>query len=121
METFELYGAAWLIYIALGICLLGLLSFKLKKSSWNIKFGFLSLIAVGAFTPAMVLNAKTYAPLILTSLLNAEVHGVSAIVSGLIKLVAIWGVIFFSALAIRHFIKAKKQKSKESSKKATPR
>ena len=119
MQTFDYYGMAWLIYSGLGLCLLLLIAYKMKKASWNFKFGLLSLIAVGAFTPAMVLNAKTYAPLILTSLLNAEVQGVNAIFTGLIKLAVIWGIIFFTVLAIRHFLKVRQQKNINSSERST--
>ena len=109
MQTFELYGEAWIFYIALGITLLALIGFKMKAVSWNIRFAILSLLAVGAFTPDTVANAETYAPLILTALLKAETDGSSAIVSGLVKLVIIWGIVFTGALAARHFWLAKKQ------------
>jgi hypothetical protein len=103
MQTFELYGTAWVVYLLLGIALLALIGFKIKQLSWSFQFGILSFLAVGAFTPAIVSSSNTYAPLVITALLNAEVEGSSAIVSGLIQLVIVWGIIFFAGLAIRHF------------------
>lgn len=103
MQTFELYGTGWLVYIGLGICLLALVGFKIQKLSWNVKFAIISLLAVGAFTPDMVANAQTYAPLVISALLKAETEGSEALINGLIKLVIIWGIILSSALAIRHF------------------
>lgn len=114
METFEFYGVAWALYLVLGIIFLALVTYKVKNLSWHIKFAIISFLAVGAFTPDMVMNAKTYAPLVITALLNAEVEGSGAIVSGLIKLLIIWGIVFFSALAFRHYWRTyKNQKSKE--------
>lgn len=114
MQTFELYGTAWLVYVGLGILLLALISYKTKELSWHVKFGLISLIAVGAFTPDMVANAETYAPLVISALLKAEVEGSSAIISGLIKLVVIWGIVFFSALSLRHFWQTRKKGKAES-------
>jgi len=107
MQTFELYGVAWFLYLLLGIALLVLVNLKTKQLSWNKRFALLSFLAVGALTPDIVVNSDTYAPLIVTSLLNAEVEGVSAIISGFIKLFIIWGIVFFSLLAIHHFWLAK--------------
>jgi len=103
MQTFELYGTAWLVYLGLGLVFLALVTYKVKNLSWHVKFGIISFLAVGAFTPDTVANAETYAPLVITSLLNAEVEGSSAIISGLIQLLIIWGIVFFSALAFRHY------------------
>ena len=107
MQSFEFYGLAWFIYILLGIVFLSLVYIKLKKFSWNTQVAIVSFLAVGALTPDTVANAETYAPLVLTALLKAEVDGLSAIISGLVKLVIIWGIVFFSALGIRHFWLAK--------------
>ena len=112
MQSFDLYGEAWMFYIVLGFALLGLIGYKMKNVSWNLKFAILSLLAVGAFTPDTVANAETYAPLILTALLKAETEGSSAIMSGLIKLVIVWGIVLTSALAARHFWLARKQSNK---------
>ena len=114
MQTFELYGAAWLIYLSCGILFLAMIAFKVKNLSWHLKFGIISFLAVGSLTPDMVANAETYAPLVITSLLNAEVEGSSAIIEGLIQLLIIWGIIFFSGLALRHFLQARKNKTLES-------
>ena len=112
MQTFELYGTAWLLYLGLGIIFLALVTYKVKDLSWHVKFGIISFLAVGAFTPDTVINAETYAPLVITALLNAEVEGSGSIVSGLIKLMIIWGIVFFSALAFRHYWRTyQKQKS----------
>ncbi len=108
MQTFELYSEAWIFYIALGCTLLALIAYKMRASSWNLRFVILSLLAVGAFTPDTVANADTYAPLILTALLNAETEGSSAIINGLVKLIIIWGIVLTSTLAVRHFWLAKK-------------
>lgn len=109
MQTFELYGTAWLVYLLLGILFLTLVGYKTRQLSWNVKFGILSFLAVGAFTPDIVTNSTTYAPLAVTALLKAEVEGVSAITSALIKLVVTWGIIFFAMLATRHFWLTKKK------------
>lgn len=114
MQSFELYGEAWLTYLGLGIVLLALITYKIKDLSWNLKFGLISFIAVGAFTPDMVTNAETYAPLVISALLKAEIEGSSAIISGLIKLVIIWGIVFFSGLALRHFLQTRKNLKTES-------
>ena len=114
MQTFELYSAAWLFYLGLGILLLALITYKIKNSSWHLKFAVISFIAVGAFTPDMVTNAQTYAPLVISALLKAEIEGVSAIISGLIKLLIIWGIVFFSALALRHFWQTRKKEKTKS-------
>ncbi len=113
MQSFDFYPQAWAIYIGLGIVLLFVIDWKLKKSSFKLRAGFLSLIAVGAFTPLTVNNSDALAPLILTSLFNAEVDGMSAIYQGLITLLIIWGIVFSAALAIRHFMFAKQAKNKE--------
>jgi len=114
MHTFEFYGAAWLVYLGLGLIFLALVTYKVKNLSWHLKFGIISFLAVGAFTPDTVVDAETYAPLVITALLNAEVEGSAAITSGLIQLMIIWGIVFFSALAFRHYWRTyKKQKSKD--------
>lgn len=110
METFNLYGTAWLVYFVLGLCLLALITYKIKDLNWNLKFAIISFLAVGAFTPDLVTDASTYAPLVITAMLNAEIEGSGAIISALIRLVALWGFIFFSALGIRHYLKTKSLK-----------
>jgi len=114
MQTFELYGIAWLVYLVLGILLLALIGYKIRAFSWRVKFGILSFLAVGSLTPDLVSNAQTYAPLMITALLRAEVEGASAIISGLIKLVIVWGIVFSSALGIRHFWQARKQQKENN-------
>ncbi len=104
MQTFELYGVAWLVYFVLGLALLALIAFKVKNLSWPIKFAILSFLAVGALTPDTVTNSETYAPLVITALLKAEVEGSKAIISGLVQLVIIWGIIYFIGMSIRHFL-----------------
>ncbi len=111
MQTFELYGVAWLVYLTLGLALLALITYKIKNLSWHVKFGIISFLAVGALTPDTVTNAETYAPLVITALLNAEVEGSSAIINGLIQLFIIWGIVFFSALAFRHFMQTRKNQN----------
>ena len=114
MESFNLYPQAWALYIVLGLVLLFLLDLKLRKFGFKTRVAVLSLIAVGAFTPEMVQDAHSYAPLILTSLFNAEIDGVGAIYKGLTTLLIIWGIIFASSLAIRHFVGAKQSANKEA-------
>jgi len=112
MQTFELYGVAWLVYFILGLGLLALVAYKVQNLSWPVKFAIISFLAVGALTPDLVYsstlaNAETYAPLVITALLNAEVEGSKAIVSGLVQLTIIWGIIFFIGMSIRHFLKSR--------------
>ena len=108
MQTFELYGTAWMVYMALGVILLLLVGYKIRHFSWLFKFILLSFLAVGAFTPDLVKDSHTYAPLAITSLLDAEVEGISAVVSGLLKLLVIWGILVFAVLAVRHYYFSKK-------------
>ena len=115
METFALYPQAWLAYIVSGLALLFLLDLKLRKLNFKLRAGLLSLIAVGAFTPQTVSDADTMAPLILTSVLNAEVDGVNAIYEGLITLLIVWGIAFAVSLALKHFIDARKGTSQPQS------
>ena len=115
MQTFELYGLAWFVYLLLGAGLLFLVYIKIKNWQWNKMVALLSFLAVGAFTPATVLNAETYAPLVITAILNAETEGVSAIISGLVRLVIIWGIIFFSSMGIRHFWLTKSKSTDQAS------
>jgi len=115
MQTFELYGAAWLVYFVLGLAFLALVSYKVKNLAWPFKFAIISFLAVGALTPDLVssdsvANAETYAPLVITSLLNAEVEGSKAIISGLVQLVIIWGIVFFIGMSIRHFLATRAKK-----------
>ncbi len=110
MQTFELYGAAWLLYIFMGLILLALINYKTKNLSWHLRLLIISLLAVGAFTPDTVVNADTFAPLIVAALLKAEVEGSGAIIAGLLRLLIIWGIVFFTSLAMRHFWQARKQK-----------
>jgi len=110
METFDLYGTAWLVYLVLGLCLLVMITYKIKNLNWNFKFAIISFLAVGAFTPDLVTDAGTYAPLVITALLNAEVEGSGTIISAFIRLVALWGFIFFTVLGIRHYLKTKSLK-----------
>lgn len=116
MQTFELYGTAWFLYIALGLILLVMVAYALRKSTFNTKFAVISFIAVGAFTPDLVIDGDTLAPLVITALLKAEVEGSSSIVSALIKLFALWGIIFFGVLGFHHYRKTQLQNRKNSSK-----
>lgn len=109
MQSFDLYPQAWAVYIALGLLLLYLLDLKLRNVGFKRRVSILSLIAVGAFTPQTVTDADSFAPLILTSLFNAEVVGISAIYQGLITLLAVWGITFALILAIRHSLFSKKK------------
>ncbi len=111
-ETFELYSTAWLVYLGLGIFLLLLIAYKIRRLHWLVQFILLSFLAVGAFTPDLVKDSNTYAPLVITSLLDAEVEGVSAVISGLLKLLMIWGIVIFTVLAGRHFWLARYSKQK---------
>lgn len=104
MQTFELYGVAWLVYFILGLAFLALVSYKVKNLSWPIKFAIISFLAVGALTPDTVTNAETYAPLVITALLKAEVEGSKAIISGLVQLVITWGIVYFIGMSIRHYL-----------------
>ena len=113
MAQFDLYPQAWIVYVLLGVALLFVLDLKLKKFGFKRRVAVLSFIATGAFTPHTVTNADSLAPLILTSLLDAEIKGSSALFEGFITLLIIWGIIFASALAIRHFIRAS-NKTKEN-------
>ncbi|TQV87489.1 hypothetical protein [Aliikangiella coralliicola] len=115
METFALYPQAWLAYVALGLALLFMLDLKLRKTNFKLRAGILSLIAVGAFTPQTVADADTMAPLILTSVLNAEMVGASAIYKGLVTLLIVWGIVFAASLAFKYFIDAKKGPSQPQS------
>ncbi|WP_196137939.1 hypothetical protein [Aliikangiella sp. G2MR2-5] len=110
MTTFSLYPQAWIAYIALGLVLLFLLDLKLRKTHFAIRASLLTLIATGAFTPEIVRDSETYAPLLLTSLFNAELDGISAIYQGLITLLIVWGILLSLVLAIRHFIFVGKSK-----------
>ncbi|MDQ7050450.1 MAG: hypothetical protein Q9M92_13345 [Enterobacterales bacterium] len=117
MQTFELYGTAWVVYMAFGVLLLALVGYKIRRFSWLVKFILLSFLAVGAFTPDLVKDSHTYAPLAITSLLDAEVEGVSAVISGLMRLLAVWGILVFTVLAGRHYYfsrKAQKQTELEA-------
>ncbi len=108
MDTFELYETAWLAYSVLGLCFLTLISYQIKNFSWNVKFAIISFFAVGIFTPALVTCATTYAPLAVTALLDAETKGASALFDALVRLLALWGFIFFSGLGIRHYLKTRR-------------
>lgn len=111
MTGFDLYPQAWALYIGLGIALLFLVDYKLKTKGFKIRVGVLSLLAVGAFTPQTVTDADSLAPMIITSILNAEMVGISAIYKALVTMAIIWGIIFASALAIKHFVEAKRNKA----------
>ncbi len=110
MASFDLYPQAWALYIVLGLVFLYLLDVKLRRYSFKTRVAVLSLIAVGAFTPEMVREAESYAPLILTSLFNAELDGVGTLYKGLTTLLILWGIVFALVLAIRHIIGATKEK-----------
>ena len=112
MEQFDLYPQAWAVYILLGIALLFILDLKLRKTGFKRRIAVLCLIATGAFTPHTITDGDSFAPMILTSLLDAEVQGSGAIVEGLVTLLIIWGILFASILAIRHFVQANKNKAK---------
>ena len=107
MQTFELYGVAWLVYAIFGLAFLALVTYKIKNLSWPVKYAIISFLAVGALTPDTVTNAETYAPLVITSLLNAEVEGSKAIISGLVQLTIIWGIIYFIGMSLRHYLSSK--------------
>lgn len=113
MQQFDLYPQAWAIYIVLGVIFLYLIDLKLRKCGFKTRAGILSLLAVGAFTPQTVADADSLAPLILSSLLNAEVEGITAIYKGLVTLVVTWGIVFTISLAVRHFVNAKTTKEKD--------
>jgi len=112
MEQFDLYPQAWAVYILLGLALLFMLDLKLRKTGFKRRASVLTLIATGAFTPHIVSGGDSYAPMILTSLLDAEVQGSGAILQGLLTLVIIWGILLASILAIRHFVQANRNSSK---------
>lgn len=120
MNGFDFYTEAWAIYIIAGLVLLFLFDLKLRKLGFKWRTGILSFIGVCAFTPQLVKDADSYAPLIITSLLNAETDGISEIYSGLITLAITWGIIFAIILAIKHFIDAKKINVSSDHKKLEP-
>ena len=111
MQGFDLYPQAWALYVALGLVLLFVLDLKIRKLGFKTRVGLLSIFAVGAFTPQTVSDSDSLAPLIITSLLNAEVEGITAIYKGLVTLVIIWGIVFALALAVKHFVDAKSKKT----------
>ncbi len=111
MQGFDFYAQAWVVYILLGVLFLFLIDLKLRKMRFSVRAGILSLLAVGAFTPQTVPDAESLAPLIITSLLNAEIEGVNAIYQGLITLGIVWGIVFTIALASKHLIDAQKNKT----------
>jgi hypothetical protein len=113
MQTFELYGTAWAVYIVLGICLLGLIYYGTRNSRWQTRYAIISFLAVGAFTPDTITSSDTFAPLVISALLKAEVEGSTAIVNGLTKLLILWGIVFFCSLAVRHFWFANKKNSNQ--------
>ena len=109
METFNLYVEAWAAYFGLGLLLLGLIYYKIRDRSGYLKFGLISFLAVGAFTPSFVGEGKTFAPLVINSLLNAEIEGSGAILSGFFQLVIVWAIVCLIALASSNaFSKSKK-------------
>lgn len=114
MQGFDLYPQAWAVYLLLGLLFLYVVDLKLRKLSFQWRVAILTLLAVGAFTPQTVTDGDSLAPLVITSLLNAEVDGISAIYQGLITLVIVWGILFTAILAIRHFIIGKKADSNKS-------
>ncbi|MET1253845.1 hypothetical protein [Aliikangiella maris] len=111
MQSFDLYPQAWIAYIVLGLILLFLVDLKMRKAPFALRAGFVSLLATGAFTPQQVRDADSYAPMVLNTILNAEVDGVGAIYEGLTLLLLVWGIIFATLLAIRYFIEARKDQS----------
>lgn len=108
MNSPNLYPLAWTVYIVLGLLLLFLLNLKLRNKNYALRAGLFCLIAVFAFTPETVEDSVQLAPMILTSLFNAETHGLEALVKGLLTLLAIWGICFSSLLGLRHLINASK-------------
>ncbi len=110
MNDFNLYPQAWACYVGLGILLLYLLDLKLRKTNFYLRAGVLSLLATGAFTPQVVNNADSYAPMVFTSLFNAEVEGASAVYQGLITLLIVWGIGLALILASKHLIALKLKK-----------
>lgn len=121
MHSFDLYPQAWILYIILGITLLFVVDLKLRNWRFAFRAGLLSFMAVGAFTPQTVTDTTLYAPLFLTSLLNAEVEGVTAIYQGLFTLVITWGIVLALTLAIKHFIDAKQKKQTATPTKVEPK
>lgn len=113
MNQFPLYIESWIAYLILGLLLLFLLDLKLQRLRFAIRIALLSLIAVGAFTPQAVIDTNYYAPIILTSLLNAEVQGVDSIYHALLILLTVWGVVFALSLACRHLFLARKNNSEQ--------
>jgi membrane-bound ClpP family serine protease len=109
MSGFDLYPQAWVVYILLGIILLFMLDLKLKKLPFAARVSILALIAVGAFTPQTVSDANSLAPMILTTLLNAEVEGVKVIYKSFTTLIIIWGIVVAAILAGKHFYDAKRK------------
>jgi len=73
-----------------------------------LRAAILTLISTGAFTPQMVSDADSYAPLILSSLLNAEEQGIDAIYLGLTTLLIVWGILLTVVLAIKYFVDARR-------------
>lgn len=112
MKSFGLYTESWLLYVALGLLLLFLLDLKTRYWKFEFRAGLLSLIAAAAFTPQAVTNSDSYAPLLLNSLLNAEIQGVDSIYQGLLTLSIVWVIIFTMALSVRHFILANRKVEK---------
>jgi hypothetical protein len=104
MNQLQLYPEALAVYILLGIVMLFLLDYKLRKRAFILRVGLLSLVGVLAFTPEMVMNAENYAPKVVMSVLNIEKLGITALTEGLITLAIIWGIVFFSILAVRHWL-----------------
>ncbi len=109
MNQLQLYPEAWIVYILLGLVLLFLLDLKLRKRPFSLRAGLLSLIAVLAFTPEVATDAETFAPKVITSLLNAETQGIVTFYQGLMTLTIIWGIVFTIVLAIRYWLLARKK------------
>ncbi|MDH5434857.1 MAG: hypothetical protein OEY19_13015 [Gammaproteobacteria bacterium] len=107
MQSFNYYTEAWSLYIVLGLILIFLLDLKLKKTNFYLRVGVHTLIAAFAFTPQTVGDTEFYAPMLLVSLFDAEIEGVTAIYQGLITLLLVWGVSFALILTVRHLINAK--------------
>lgn len=109
--TFPLYSEAWLAYSLTGVVFLGLIYWHMRNAKWLVRTLVVTLLAAGAYTPALVPGHDTWAPAAISMVLSIEDLGLQGFVTGVVSILLVWGLLISLVLAIRyawkHFIKPK--------------
>ncbi len=101
-EPFALYSTTWWSYIGLGVLFMALVWWKIRHWSFYPQMLLLTLLSAGAFSFSLVPNADTYAPAVISLILELETEGSEGEIRMLTHLTLVWLILVFLSIAIRY-------------------